>query len=453
MTVGESTHTYRYAAPSALQREDGRSRVELATSGGAVEQPFFFQGGLRKPRLSALLLRLLGKVARARYHTPPGMLQRLLATRDPVASCGAEMLRLEAFSSCASAYARVDFGPEAYDAVRVRRGCTNVDFNAPFCAALAQVRDDEALGLAVGRDEVTLLRNADQFVERKVALPARWLRAFVEVQASQPRLEPRYRLGKIELLRFLRSLPRTTMARTSYAIEASGKGLRLSQQIGSSGPRLAGLERLQVLDEVAPHADDLLVAHDAVTGASEWVLSFGALRLHLGLSPETWRGFSGEGQALHDLLPGDDPDSLVIVRGALEEHQQLTLPRLLLLTALSAEQVRGALAVLGTRGLVGFDTRAQAYFFRELPFDLDRVASAHPRLGAARALLVKGGIQLRSGKDGTVEADVPGSGVTHRVQLAPAGERCTCRWFAAHGSSRGPCKHLLAVQLLNEEEG
>lgn len=444
MTTTAPTHTYRYARPSEL----GAGRVELATSGGgAVEQPFFFQGGLRWPRLSALLLRTVGRVARANFQPRAGLL-----ARDPVASCGAEMLRLESFSGCASTYARVDFSPESYTGIRTERGCTNVDFNAPFCAALAQVREDEALGLAVGRAEIALLRNADQFIERKVPLPARWLRAFVEVQCSQPRLEPRFHLGKVELLRFLRSLPRTTMARTSYAIEPSGRGLRLGQQQSSAGLRLAGLERLRLLDEVAPFADELRVAHDAVTGASEWTLHFGPLRLHLGLSPETWRGFSGEGQALHDLLSGEDAAAAESVRAAFAQEAQLTWPRLQLRTALEPERIRTALAALASRGLVGFDTAAQAYFHRELPFDLGKVAAAHPRLGAARALVAKGGIARRATPGGGVEADVPGSGVTHRVELGPARERCTCRWFAAHGATRGPCKHLLAVQLLNEED-
>ena len=43
--------------------------------------------------------------------------------------------------------------------------------------------------------------------------------------------------------------------------------------------------------------------------------------------------------------------------------------------------------VLGARGLVGFDLSSQAYFHRELPFDLSEVEKLQPRLKAARQIL------------------------------------------------------------------
>jgi hypothetical protein len=44
---------------------------------------------------------------------------------------GDDVVRFEAFSSCCSTYARVDFLPAALDGERSGRGTTNVDFNAP----------------------------------------------------------------------------------------------------------------------------------------------------------------------------------------------------------------------------------------------------------------------------------------------------------------------------------
>ena len=42
--------------------------------------------------------------------------------------------------------------------------------------------------------------------------------------------------------------------------------------------------------------------------------------------------------------------------------------------------------------------------------------------------------------------------VEHLVRLAADGDRCTCPWYAKHRSERGPCKHILAVQLVVEGE-
>ena len=60
---------------------------------------------------------------------------------------------------------------------------TNVDFNSAMLGALGQIRDDESVSLAVGNDEVALIRGAEQVVEKKVKLPIRWIRGMAEVQA------------------------------------------------------------------------------------------------------------------------------------------------------------------------------------------------------------------------------------------------------------------------------
>src|SRR5688572_16894518 len=110
-------HTYRYPFASALRPGKGGAEVQLATSGGVAESPYFFQGQLRQPRLTAQLLRTLTKVVAARFFTPPAMLNRILRAKDPVVTSGGGLLRFEGFSACCSAYARVDLSPEAYEGV------------------------------------------------------------------------------------------------------------------------------------------------------------------------------------------------------------------------------------------------------------------------------------------------------------------------------------------------
>ena len=294
-------YDYRYPFVSGLDSTRGSSRIRFATSGGTSEHPYFFQGQMKHPRATAQLLRVLSRVVAARFHVPAAMLRRILLASDPVVTSGGGVLRFEGFSACCSAYARVDLDPEAYDGVVVAQGTTNVDFNADLRAALAQIRDDERVGLAVGVDEVTLLRGTQGVVERKVRLPVRWLKGFVEVQAYQSRMEPRAHLSRVEALRFLRSLPRTAMAKTAYWIVPAGNGLRLSQREGVAGVKVGGIERLRLLEELAPLADGLKVFADPHSEASEWQLRFGPLRFSLALSADVWRGFSGEGQVLSDL--------------------------------------------------------------------------------------------------------------------------------------------------------
>jgi len=429
-------HVYRYPGESRA----GAGELRLVTSGGVDEHPLFFVGELVQPRLTAMLLRELSRVVGARYFVPPSMLQSILRQADPVVTSGGGMLRFEGFSACASAYARVDLSPEAYAGDVVSSGTTNVDFNAPMRAALASVHDAQRVRFSVGVDRVVLEKEGAAIVEKKVALPMRWLKGLVEVQAYQARMRKYLELPAADAVRFLRALPRAGSKHEHYVVPA-GRGARLSMTRVEGALRVSGTERLRVLEEITPRARVLRAFGDENGQASAWELDFGGSRFTLVLSGEVWRGFSGEGQAL-SALTADSP-ILSRMRAELRWQSELGPDALARVLEASREEVHRALLWLGARGLVGFDLGPHAFFHRELPFDLELIEAMQPRLAAAKKLVAAGGIVV-SGE----EALVPGSDVTHRVR----GDRCTCPWFAKHLGARGPCKHVLAVQLLNEKD-
>ena len=452
MSTSAIEHTYRYAFPSHLEEKRKREQLQIATSGGVADFPYFFQGQLKHPRVTAQLLRVLSKVVGSRFHIPPAMLQKIIRLADPVVTSGGGLLRFEGFSACCSAYARVDLNPDAYEGVVAGQGTTNVDFNADMRAALAQVRDGESVGLAVGKEDVTLLRGAEQVIERKVPLPVRWLKGFVEVQAYQSRMEKRAEIGKIETLRFLRSLPRSTTSRSVFWAVPAGNGLRLSQRESPDCVKLAGLDRLRLLEDLAPFASGLRIFADPRGEASEWQLLFGPLSFHLTLTAEVWRGFSGEGQVLGELATKERDKILSHVRGLLKWQAELRLEEFAANWDARPETIRFALAALGSRGLVGVDVSRGAYFHRELPFDLDLIEELHPRLAGARKLVEQNNVRLLQQTKALTEAEVAGSDVTHRVRLTADGATCTCPWHAKHQGKRGPCKHVLAVKIFSNQE-
>src|SRR6478672_11358104 len=182
--------TYRYPFPSDVVADGDRRRLRLATSGGPAPNPEFFRGTLLMPVVASDLLLTLGDVARSRFHVPPAMLTRILQLADPVATCADDRLRFEAFSACCSVYGRVDLLPAGFDGEVLGRGTTNVDFGAGIRAALTGVEARQRLGLAVGADSVEVETESASAIERRVLLPERWLRGFLEVQAIQAELEP-----------------------------------------------------------------------------------------------------------------------------------------------------------------------------------------------------------------------------------------------------------------------
>lgn len=380
------------------------------------------------------------------------MLKRLILERDPVITSGGNMLRFEGFSACCSAYARVDVTADGYEGKVTGTGTTNVDFNSPFRSALASVRDGERVSLSVGPDEILMKRGFAQHVERKVKLPFRWIKGFVEVQAYQSRMEHRFTIGKAEAIKFLRSLPAATSTQVVSYVVPAGKGLRLSQT-DKSGLKIGGLNRLHLLRDIAAFADELIVYAHPSGDSSEWQLRCGGLLFSLTLTTEPWRGFSGEGQVLSDLADAET-ENIARVKAALKWQSVVDTNDLSKACNLENDKVRKLLSVLGSRGLVGYDLSSGDYFHRELPFDFELVESIHPRLKAAHKLILDRGVKIKTKRDGLIEAYVKGSGVEHTVKIEIDKDSvfCTCPWHSKHQSLRGPCKHILAVRLFDDPE-
>jgi hypothetical protein len=450
-------YTYRYPYSSELAGGLRGSQLRLATGGGALEHPYFFKGNMTQPKPTADLLRGLVQIAQSRFHVPPAMLTRILLLADPVVTSGGDRLRFEVFSACASTYARLDLLPDAIEGNFVGRGTTNVDFNASMRAALARIRNSEWVELSVGADKLELARRNQSVIEKKVALPLRWLKGFVEVQAYQARMALYGEVSGAEARRFLRSIPRSPLKNVCWVAfsggaSSSSASLRTTQRETKGAVPVGGLHRLRVLEDLSRYAKKLRIYADPATQTSAWELNTGAARFHLVLSPEVWRGFSGEGQALADLADTTWTTILPRIHSSLKWDVVIDSAGLARKHKLEPRMITAALSALGSRGLVGFDLAEGHYFHRELPFDLSRVEALQPRLKEARKLVTAGGIRITRPTDENVEAWVPGSDVEHRVRLTSDGMKCTCPWFAKHQGERGPCKHVLVVQILLDEE-
>ncbi|WP_204018149.1 SWIM zinc finger family protein [Sphaerimonospora thailandensis] len=432
-----TTQAYRYAAPSTLS--DGR--LGLSTSGGRALSgpalaPKFFSGVVTQAAPAAAALLGVADVALTRYHKPrPGW------TRDPVVTCGGDRLRFESFSACGGVYARLDLLDGALDGEVFDRGTTNVDINGPLREALARVGTRDPLHLGVGADELTVTTLDGAVVEKKVPLPERWLRGFAEVQVIAARMDLRAELPGMSAVRFLRSLPKRATADLWVALV--GRDLRVVDRPGPGAVCLSGVGRLSTLLPLLRFAKNLKVYGPAVPGhaaSSAWELELPGMRYTLALSPERWRGFSGEGAVLTDLATDEAEADADVVGMLLNFEPEVEIGLLADRAGLSTSRVRAALTRLGVAGRVGYDLAEAAHFHRELPYDREHVRRLNPRLTAARALVEAGAVQL----DGDSARVRTGGGV-REVGLTDGS--CTCEWWWDHRGSRGPCKHVLAARI------
>ncbi len=447
------SQAYAYPFESSLEALAGGKHLRLATSGGVEKNPYFFKGRFVQARRCADLLLTCSEVSRTRFYSPREVRERMLAIADPVVTSGGDRLRFEAFSVCCGVYARVDLRPNAIDGDFVGRGTTNVDFNAPMRAALISILNSEKVGLNVGAEGVEIERGAEKVVEKKVKLPVRWLKGFVEVQAYQSRLKPKFEVSGDEARRFFSHLPKqqiTDKGSVSYVVP-SGKGMRMSPRQSADSVTLGAAGRLKVLEQLMRYAGKVRV-YGGDHGVSAWEVILDDASFHLVLSPDASRGFSGEGQVLSQIARTRSDEQLAEVRANLQWQACVDTRLLASNLNMDLESIADVLATLGTRGLVGYDLSLDAYFHRELPFDLEMVEQLQPRLINARNLVEEKKVRITKHTANQVEAYVKGTDVEHRVVLTAEKAQCTCEWKSKHPTDRGECKHILAVEILSESE-
>ncbi|MFN8610683.1 MAG: SWIM zinc finger family protein [Vulcanimicrobiota bacterium] len=409
-------HVVRYDSMSGLDRQGG---LHLACAADQSPLPLFFQGRLLAPRRAALLLLALARVVGSRFHTPAAMLARILRESDPVVTCAPEAIRWEGFSACGGVYARVDLLPEALEGALLGYGTTNVDLGPKAREALARIDRSGPCELAVGAQHVELAG----VTERKVALPVRWLKGLGQVQALMAEMPGRFVLNPQQARRLLHSLPKGPSREAGW-LEYRAREPRLTQIESTGAVRLAGWQRLEVLSDLLGQATSLRIySHEG--GASAWEVLMPEARFSLVLSPEVWRGFSGEGQLL--LPPAPEAPQPEI---ELDWHRRLQ--------SLDVRQLNR----LALRGQLGYQLD-WGYFYRPLPYPYARLLDLEPRLQQARKLSVKW--------DGG-QAWVDSSGTPYRVAWEGSRALCNCPWYAKHGLERGPCKHILAAQIDLDKE-
>jgi hypothetical protein len=322
-------------------------------------------------------------------------------------------------------------------------------------AALAGIMSSESVAIKVGGDSFELETSQDCVVEKKVKLPLRWLKGFVELQAYQCALQPRMELPAVELAKVIRTLPQQNILQAgsvTYMVP-SGKSMRLSQRETPGAVGVGAISRLKALETILRYAKTVRI-YSSNSNVTAFELICRGASLFVVLTPNAARGFSGEGQALFALAAAMPQEALATVRSALAWQPNLDARQLGEKLNLDTALVLSALQVLGTRGLVGYDLSVGAFFHRQLPFDLNLVEDVHPRMKKARQLFEEKCVRLAGQIDGEhYEAYVKGTKGEHFVSVTADGSRCTCDWYAKNQGARGPCSHMLAAELAAQEEG
>ncbi len=434
-----------YQGSSVLTQKSGIQQLVLSHQAELKEVnevPCFFWGSLTDPLTTSKCLMTLSKVVRSSFGPIPASL------RDPIVSAGTDQIRFEGFSSCNGVYARLDLLEDAIDGEFLASGTTNVDFNEPMLNALNAVRKTEKMVLGVGNKEVSISTSKGRVVEKKVRLPERWIKGLTSVQLYLAGMEEKFRLNKVQVIQLFQAIPKGNVKGEFYLTKRANRFV-LSPIASPDSVRIGGLQRLRLLEGVLPYVDSMVVYQEPGAESCSFVADFKNMRLTLSLSPDSYRGFSGEGNVLENMVQSV-PDEWVLGINSLLKSNELFDP-----TMLSIEHdvdfatMDSLTASLSSIGLLGYDLSSHQHYYRRLPFKMERILSLNPRLKNAKKLLESSSVEIVKSSENYIEARVAGSGVHHTVIIQNDQSRCTCDWFTNHQGKRGVCKHVLAVKMLN----
>jgi hypothetical protein len=414
-------------------------------------KPWLFHGKVAQPVLFRDCLLTLRDVVNTRFYRPD--LWKLL---DPVVSIEQEWVRLECFSSDGGVYARVDLSPNTFEEGEMGSpGTTNVDFGPDFAARLATLRPGKDSAFEVGEDSLTLHMGSGKAVERKVDLPDRWVRGFLQVQAIQRAAKPTLALGRNEARQLLTTIPAQTRSGEVYWASPSGRAEML-RPTGGAALGIEGIHRLKLMRRLAPLAQSLHVWAVGDEAPSFWTADLGAARVTMGLSSQVNQGFSGDGEALRSARKELAPELMAATQSltlGTERFGVADAARKLSVDEGTAGQL---VDLLSEQGLLGYDLAEGKFYPRHLPY-VAQGFNAQARETNSRRMADEGRAELESRTE-TAEGVrltgwVQGDHATYRVQslLGPDGAirdgSCTCPWILQHGMGRGPCKHILALRL------
>ncbi|MFC0780046.1 SWIM zinc finger family protein [Flavobacterium sp. HJSW_4] len=434
---------YNYKGISTYSKTKGINNLVLAHQTEIEEVnniPCFFWGSLTDPYVTAKCWSTIAKVVRSSFGPIPPSL------RDPIVSAGSERLRFEGFSSCNGVYVRLDMKPEAVDGEFIANGTTNVDFNDPMLNALNAIQKNEKVTLAVGQQDVQVITSKAKVVEKKVTLPMRWIKGLTSVQLYLADMDLKFELNKIQTIQLFQSLPKGSVKGDFFITKRAGKFM-FSTLATADSVRIGGVQRLRLLEGILSIVDKIFVYESSDKQTCSIVCEFGKMQLLMAFSPDSYRGFSGEGNVLETMTENLPMEWVYGLNSLLKSNEMFDPTMLSIENDIDFGTMDNLTSNLSSMGLLGYDLSEKAHFYRRLPFKTERILSLNPRLKNAKKLIDNEEVEITERRANYIEAKVKGSGVVHKVIIDNNSQKCTCDWFTAYQGKRGICKHILAVKM------
>ncbi len=440
--------------------QDGSLALALApalTPNGIENNPNFFSGYILYPQVFARGILVLADITTTRYFKFVPVQER-----DPVLTAQGDRLRAECFSACNGVYARLDLLKEGLEG-EIGYGTTNVDIGPELRKSLVSINQKDKFYVNIGNDgfesrnisglESDLVSLDDTIFEEPVKMPDRWIRALGNTAEINRNMKKAFSLNKLQAQMFISTLPQVTGKSQSGWVAYTPKGAKVMVRKAKDSVYIAGLHRLSALKRVMTDITSMTfyMPSDEEKGYALVEVFLPTAKLTIGLTKEEWQGFSGEGSLLTSLADSKLLEDAEKISEMLEFNSLINELEIAEKYKLSTERIRSALNFLAVSGKLGYDVGDNAYFHRELPYDPDRILKDNPRLVGAKKLLDS--VTNIGENQWLVTSNDTDYRVTYDLLQDLMDAKCTCTWYLNNKNKRGPCKHILAVQLKEGEYG
>ncbi|OXE95283.1 hypothetical protein BC749_11350 [Flavobacterium araucananum] len=446
----ETEFIYQYKKPSHFLQEE---KIKIFSFSHNTEidednnKPCFFYGNIINSFLASKCLSVLANTVNSHFALTPGQIAKL---KDPIVSVGAGELHFEAFSSCNSVYARVNILKNGIDGDFLHSGTTNIDFNNQTIRAFNNVQQSEKLLIGIGSKEVHVITEKHKTIEKKVTLPNRWIKGLGNVQVFLSEMELAFQLTKFEALQLFKTLPNTP-TKSEYYLTKAGANYTFLPIERQNSIKVGGIHRLNLIQKLISSVDSLFIYRHKTQQSFALILNFKDIQMTYLFSNSVYRGFSGEGKLLEDLTNSISSNLINGMDNYFKTNEVFNPTLISVENGIDLRVMNNLQSNLSGIGLLGYNLFDNNYFYRRLPFKLERLLSFNPRLKNAKKIVESDEIKILEKTETFIKAIVKGStDIDHTVIKNNDIYQCTCNWYTTNENNRGLCKHILAVKIRHE---
>ena len=305
--------------------------------------------------------------------------------------------------------------------------------------------------LSIGAKQTQIITETKKSIEKKVALPDRWIKGLGNVQVYLSEMELAYRLSKMEAIQLFKSLPKTPVKQDYYLVK---RGIYSFSPVATpNAVKIGGIHRLNVLQNLLLLCESVFVYRNESEQSVAFVVNFKDMEMLFLLSDSVFRGFSGEGRTLESMTNAIPMDWVIGLNTFFKTNETFNPTMVAIENNIALSTMNTLQSTLSSLGLLGYNPLDNSYFYRRLPFKLQRLLKFNPRLENARKLNENNEVQIIEQSANYIKAEVKGTAdVKHIVIGDGLHYQCTCNWYTNHKTHRGLCKHILAVKILVENQ-